>query len=55
MRGNLQWKPYGQFPLPENTTTVASLLKEAGYKTTLIGKWGLGVEGTSGDPLKQGF
>ena len=38
---------YGQFPLPENTTTVASLLKEAGYKTTLIGKWGLGVEGTS--------
>lgn len=55
VRGNLQWEPYGQFPLPENTVTVASLLKNAGYKTTLIGKWGLGVEGTPGDPLKQGF
>lgn len=55
VRGNLQWEPYGQFPLPENTVTVASLLKSAGYKTTLIGKWGLGVEGTSGDPLNQGF
>lgn len=55
VRGNLQWEPYGQFPLPENTVTVASLLKGAGYKTTLIGKWGMGVEGTSGDPLRQGF
>jgi arylsulfatase A len=55
VRGNMQWEPYGQLPLPENTLTVASLLKEAGYKTTLIGKWGLGVEGTTGDPLNQGF
>jgi arylsulfatase A len=55
VRGNMQWKPYGQLPLPENTVTVASLLQDAGYATTLIGKWGLGVEGTSGDPLKQGF
>ncbi len=55
VRRNRPWEPYGQFPLPENTVTVASLLKDAGYATTLIGKWGLGVEGTSGDPLKQGF
>lgn len=55
VRGNRQWEPYGQFPLPEKTTTVASLLKNAGYKTALIGKWGLGVEGTSGDPHNQGF
>ena len=55
VRGNLQWEPYGQFPLPENTVTVASVLKNAGYKTALIGKWGLGVEGTSGDPLNRGF
>lgn len=55
IRGNIQWKPYGQMPLKENTVTVASVLKNAGYKTALIGKWGLGVEGTSGDPLKQGF
>ncbi|MDP3914589.1 MAG: arylsulfatase [Bacteroidota bacterium] len=55
VRGNLQWEPYGQLPLADNTITVASKLKEAGYKTALIGKWGLGVEGTSGDPLRQGF
>lgn len=55
IRGNQQWKPYGQMPLPEGTVTVASKLKEAGYKTALIGKWGLGVEDTSGDPLKHGF
>ena len=55
VRGNMQWEPYGQLPLPENTVTVASLLKDAGYTTALIGKWGLGVEGTSGDPHKQGF
>lgn len=55
VRGNLQWEPYGQYPLPENTVTVASVLKNAGYKTALIGKWGLGVEGTSGDPHNQGF
>jgi arylsulfatase A len=55
VRGNMQWEPYGQCPLPENTVTVASLLKNAGYKTTLIGKWGLGTETTTGNPLKQGF
>ncbi len=55
IRGNLQWEPYGQLPLAEGTVTVAAKLKEAGYRTALIGKWGLGVEGTSGDPLKQGF
>lgn len=55
VRGNLQWESFGQCPLPDNTVTVASLLKNAGYKTALIGKWGLGVENTSGDPHSQGF
>jgi len=55
IRGNIQYEPYGQFPLKENTVTVATKMKEAGYQTALIGKWGLGVEGTTGDPLKQGF
>ncbi len=35
--------------------TVAELLKQAGYHTGLIGKWGLGNEKTSGVPQKQGF
>ena len=45
----------GQMPLPEGTFTVAHLLKRAGYTTALFGKWGLGMVGTTGTPLKQGF
>ncbi len=35
--------------------TVAELLKRAGYRTGLIGKWGLGNEDTTGVPNKKGF
>ncbi len=35
--------------------TVAELLQGAGYHTGLIGKWGLGTEGTSGVPQEKGF
>lgn len=55
VRGNKEVDPYGQTQLPLEEKTVAEYLKEAGYKTGMIGKWGLGVENTSGDPQKQGF
>lgn len=55
VRGNKATKPMGQLPLPENTSTVAKLLKSAGYSTALIGKWGLGGPESSGTPKKQGF
>lgn len=45
----------GQMPLPEGTFTIAHLLKNAGYHTAMVGKWGLGMPGTTGDPLLQGF
>ena len=41
--------------LRDQDVTVAEKLKEAGYATALIGKWGLGEEGTSGHPNRQGF
>ena len=42
-------------PLLPADVTVAEVLKEAGYRTALIGKWGLGEPGTTGAPTKQGF
>src|SRR5436190_10525626 len=49
IRGN------GEFPLREEDTTVAMALREAGYRTAVVGKWGLGKPGTGGDPNKKGF
>ena len=42
-------------PLRPEDLTVAELLHQNGYRTGLIGKWGLGNEGTTGVPQKQGF
>ncbi len=55
VRGNMQIEPYGQMPLSDTAITVAELVKQAGYTTGIIGKWGMGVENTSGFPLDQGF
>ncbi|WP_336514190.1 arylsulfatase [Pollutibacter soli] len=45
----------GQMPLAEGTFTLAHLLKQYGYTTGAIGKWGLGIYGSSGSPDKMGF
>jgi arylsulfatase A len=39
---------------PEDVT-IASLLRDAGYRTALVGKWGLGNADTTGQPDKKGF
>jgi arylsulfatase A-like enzyme len=49
IRGN------GEFPLRAEDVTVAEVLKDAGYATGVVGKWGLGVEDTPGRPDRQGF
>jgi arylsulfatase A-like enzyme len=57
VRGNAgQTNPAAQ-ALQEGDVTVADVLQKAGYKTALIGKWGLGDAGAaeSGLPRKHGF
>lgn len=45
----------GQEPIPADEITLAELFRKHGYATGAFGKWGLGGEGTTGDPLEQGF
>jgi len=42
-------------PLEPTDTTIAAILRAAGYATGLIGKWGLGEPGSTGLPNRQGF
>jgi arylsulfatase A-like enzyme len=51
VRGNK--KP--EVGLRADEPTVASLLKGAGYRTALFGKWGLGGPGTGSVPNTRGF
>jgi arylsulfatase len=55
IRDNREIQPEGQEPLPEGTPTLPRLLQKEGYVTGLVGKWGLGFPGSSGEPLRQGF
>ncbi|MGN6435763.1 MAG: arylsulfatase [Agriterribacter sp.] len=48
-------KEGGQMPLPEGAFTIGHLMKQAGYTTGAIGKWGLGMFDNTGNPNKQGF
>ncbi len=45
----------GQRPLEEGTITIGKKLQEAGYKTGIVGKWGLGAPHTNSTPLQMGF
>jgi arylsulfatase A-like enzyme len=71
IRGNAEWEERGdvwdfkameanpalegQLPIPDSTVTIAKLLKKAGYRTGLVGKWGLGGPMSTGLPNNQGF
>jgi uncharacterized sulfatase len=47
--------PLANVALQPDDVCVAELLKKAGYATALIGKWGLGEEGSTGIPTRKGF
>jgi arylsulfatase A len=49
IRGN------GEIALRPEDVTIAEVLKTAGYRTAVVGKWGLGIPGSTGEPNKQGF
>jgi arylsulfatase A-like enzyme len=53
--GHARIRGNADVPLRAEDNTVAEVLKEAGYHTGLIGKWGLGLENTSGRPDQKGF
>lgn len=55
IRGNKNWDPEGNWPLPAGTYTIGNMLRARGYATGAFGKWGLGYINTEGDPQKQGF
>ncbi|GAB5474191.1 MAG: arylsulfatase [Maribacter sp.] len=45
----------GQGPMPDATVTMADHLKEVGYTTGIVGKWGLGAPHTKSVPNDMGF
>ena len=53
--GHARIRGNARVDLQPEDVTVAEVLKGAGYKTALVGKWGLGTAGNSGAPNKQGF
>ena len=42
-------------PIRAQDTTLAEILQKAGYRTGIVGKWGLGEPETTGIPGKKGF
>lgn len=50
-RGNMGGEP----GIPDSDITIAEVLKSAGYRTGMFGKWGLGTVGRAGYPTRQGF
>lgn len=54
IRGNKKGSKDGDFPLKTTDTILTQLFKSKGYKTGVLGKWGVGYPGSSGDANKKG-
>ena len=53
--GHTRIRGNNAYPLLPEDFTVAEVLKSAKHKTGLFGKWGLGLQNTTGAPSQQGF
>ncbi|MCP5517951.1 MAG: arylsulfatase [Verrucomicrobiales bacterium] len=53
--GHARIRGNARLPLLPEDITVAEVLQARGYRTALIGKWGLGEPDTTGLPTRQGF
>ena len=53
--GHTWIRGHGDVPLRPQDTTIAEVLHAAGYRTAVIGKWGLGRPGSTGAPERKGF
>ncbi|MFO0946118.1 MAG: arylsulfatase [Planctomycetota bacterium] len=53
--GHCRVRGNARVPLHDEDVTVAEVLRDAGYVTGIIGKWGLGEPETPGIPNRQGF
>ena len=53
--GHARIRGNARVPLAPNDLTVAQVFKQAGYRTGIVGKWGLGNPGSTGVPNLQGF
>lgn len=53
--GHARIRGNARHPLLPEDVTVAEVLKDAGYATGIVGKWGLGEPDSSGIPNRQGF
>ncbi len=45
----------GQRPLPDSIKTIGDMLQKVGYKTAIVGKWGLGGPTSESIPNTRGF
>jgi arylsulfatase A-like enzyme len=53
--GHTEVRGNGEIALGTKDATIGTVLRAAGYRTAVIGKWGLGGPETTGRPDKQGF